>query len=188
MVMYGYHRVSTKDQNPQLQIDALTKYGCERLFGDVGVSGMKVSRPGLDDVLDRMREGDTLVVWKLDRLGRSPLHLLSLVDQFLRNGWNLVSLTQNVDTSTPIGKAIFTFSTLLAELERDLIVERTRAGLAAARAQGKVGGRPKSLQPADDRMIMTLFSEGEYVADIAAKFGVSESTVFRSLRRSRAKR
>lgn len=185
MSVIGYYRVSTKDQNPQLQIDALEKYGCDRIFGDVGISGMKASRPEFDKALDYMRAGDVLVIWKLDRLGRSTLNLLTLIQDFEQRGIELVSLTDNINTKTPLGKAIFTISASFAQLERDQIAERTKAGLAAARAQGRVGGRKASLGRREHRMVFTLFQGGTAISEIAEQFGVSASTVKRSLRHTR---
>lgn len=185
MSVIGYYRVSTKDQNPQLQIDALERYGCDRIFGDIGISGIKASRPEFDRALDYMRAGDILVIWKLDRLGRSALNLLTLVQDFERRGIELVSITDNIDTKTPMGRAFFTISASFAQLERDQIAERTSAGLAAARAMGRVGGRKASLGKREHRMVFTLFEGGTAIADIAEQFGVSASTVKRSLRHTR---
>lgn len=185
MSAIGYARVSTPDQSPQLQIDALAKYGCDRIFTDVGVSGLKASRPQLDKALDYMRAGDVLVIWKLDRLGRSTLNLLTLVQDLEKRGIELVSLTDSIDTKTPMGRMFFTIFASLAQLERDQIVERTLAGLAAARAQGRVGGRKASLGKKEHRMVFTLFEGGTAISEIAEQFGVSASTVKRSLRHTR---
>lgn len=185
MKTIGYARVSTAEQSPQLQIDALEKSGCDRIFTDVGVSGMKASRPELDRALDYMRAGDVLVIWKLDRLGRSTLNLLTLVQDLEKRGIELVSLTDSIDTKTPMGRMFFTIFASLAQLERDQIAERTSAGLEAARAMGRVGGRPNALGKKEHRMVFTLFEGGTPIADIADQFGVSVSTVKRSLRSTR---
>lgn len=185
MQIIGYYRVSTPEQNPQMQIDALEKYGCDRLFGDVGVSGTRASRPQFDKALDYARNGDKLVVWKLDRLGRNTLNLLTLAEDLAARKIELVSLRDQIDTSTPTGRALFTLSATFAQLERDLIAERTRAGLDAARQQGRVGGRPKALSTKDHKMIRTLFDTGTPIADISSRFNVSRRTVNRSLRSTR---
>ena len=138
-MVLGYARVSTLDQNEDLQLDALSAAGCDQVFTD-HASGRLASRPALDDLLSRVRPGDTLVVWKLDRLGRSLKHLLEVVAFLEERGVALRVLTEQIDTSTPGGKLVFHVFGALAEFERDLIRERTRAGLAAARARGRVGG------------------------------------------------
>lgn len=139
---YGYARVSTGDQTTDLQQDALEKAGCNRIFTDVA-SGAKAHRPELDHMLDLLREGDTVVVWKLDRLGRSMQNLVELINDFDARGVQFRSLTESIDTSTPGGTLIFNIFGSLAQFERDLIRERTRAGLEAARARGRTGGRPR---------------------------------------------
>src|ERR671939_1153496 len=143
-MLIGYARVSTDDQNLDLQRDALQKAGCEQIYTDA-VSGTKDQRPGLEDALSHLREGDTLVVWRLDRLGRSLRHLIDTVTSLAAEGVGFKSLTEAIDTTTTGGKLVFHIFGALAEFEREIIRERTRAGLAAARARGKNGGRPKSL-------------------------------------------
>ena len=138
-MLIGYARVSTQDQNLELQIDALTKAGCHRLFDDK-MSGSRAERPGLAKALDMLREGDTLVVWKLDRLGRSVKNLVDLVGQLHKQGVQFKSLTDAIDTGTPSGRFFFHVMASLAEMERELIVERTRAGLDVARKLGRKGG------------------------------------------------
>src|SRR5438094_9459605 len=139
----GYARVSTEDQTLNLQLDALKQAGCDQLFRDV-ISGAKDPRPGLDQALSHLRAGDTLVVWRLDRLGRTLKYLIELINQFNERGVGFQSLTEQIDTTTSGGKLIFRIFGALAEFERDVIRERTRAGLAAARARGRNSGRPKS--------------------------------------------
>ncbi|WP_249823738.1 recombinase family protein, partial [Escherichia coli] len=140
-MLIGYIRVSTNDQNTELQRNALEGARCELSFEDK-ISGTKSARPGLKKLLRTLSEGDTLVVWKLDRLGRSMKHLITLIEELREKGVNFRSLTDSIDTSTPMGRFFFHVMGALAEMERELIVERTLAGLAAARAQGRIGGRP----------------------------------------------
>ncbi len=143
-MLIGYVRVSTNDQNTELQRNALECAGCELIFEDK-ISGTKSDRPGLKKLLRTLSEGDTLVVWKLDRLGRSMRHLVILVEELRERGVNFRSLTDAIDTSTPMGRFFFHVMGALAEMERELIVERTRAGLEAARAKGRIGGRRPKL-------------------------------------------
>jgi DNA invertase Pin-like site-specific DNA recombinase len=142
--LLGYARVSTTDQQPQLQVDALQRAGCYRVFVETA-SGARADRPILEQVLDQLRPGDTLVVWKLDRLGRSLRHLVDTVTGLAEGGIGFRSLQEAIDTTTPGGKLVFHVFAALAEFERDLIRERTSAGLAAARARGRHGGRPSVL-------------------------------------------
>lgn len=177
----GYARVSTQDQDEALQLDALTAAGCDRLFVDKS-SGKVESRPALDDLLNQARTGDTLVVWRLDRLGRSLRHLISVVGELERQGVAFRSLTESIDTSTPGGKLIFHVFGALAEFERELIVERTRAGLAAARARGRVGGRPTVLTEAKIATARSMYDSRAYdVSTIARTLGVSRATIYRAL-------
>ena len=143
-MIYGYARVSTNDQTTDLQRDALERAGCDRILTDVA-SGARARRPELDHMLDLLREGDTVVVWKLDRLGRSMRNLVDLMATFDERGVRFRSLTESMDTSTPGGTLVFNIFGSLAQFERDLIRERTRAGLEAARARGRKGGRPAKL-------------------------------------------
>ena len=138
---FGYARISTTQQDEALQLDALTQAGCTRIYTDTA-SGATQSRPALDELLEHLRPGDTIVVWRLDRLGRSLRHLVELVAMLEEQHVGLRSLTESIDTTTPGGKLIFHVFAALAEFERELIRERTYAGLAAARARGRVGGRP----------------------------------------------
>ena len=150
----GYCRVSSNDQTLNLQKDALKKAGCEKIFSDT-VSGAKESRPGLAQCLDQLRKGDTLVVWRLDRLGRSLKHLLTLVEDFSTRGIGFVSLTEAIDTTTSGGKLVFSIFGAIAEFERQIIRERTNAGLAAARGRGRKGGRKKQH---NSKLLRSLFN------------------------------
>ncbi len=177
----GYARVSTLDQDPALQHDTLTAAGCQRIFVDKA-SGKLESRPALDDLLEQVRPGDTVVVWRLDRLGRSLRHLLETVSALEHRGVAFVSLTENIDTSTPGGRLVFHVFGALAEFERDLIRERTQAGLAAARARGRVGGRPTVWTEDKLRTARAMRASGDYdVASIAKVLGVSRASVYRAL-------
>ncbi|UZD92120.1 recombinase family protein [Cognatishimia activa] len=139
----GYVRVSDRDQTEALQIDALYAAGCDAIYGDHGVSGVVTKRRGLDDVLDCLEEGDTLVVWKLDRLGRSTIHLLQLLSDLRDRGVDFQAITQGIDTTTAVGRMLYGQLAVFAEYERSLISERTKAGMAAAKARGVHVGRPK---------------------------------------------
>ena len=150
----GYARVSTNDQHLRMQEDALKSAGCEEIYHDIA-SGVKTARPGLDDALTYLRAGDTLVVWKLDRLGRSIQHLIQTVKLLNDRQIGFQSLQENINTTTSGGKLIFHMFSALAEFERDLIQERTQAGLKAARARGRMGGRPPLL---DDKQIEKMLS------------------------------
>ena len=178
----GYARVSTHEQELGLQLDALRAAGCKRIFEDRGVSGTKTARPGLDDLVRFVREGDVLVVYKLDRLGRSMGHLLALVAELEARGVGFRSLTENIDTTTPGGRLVFHLFGALAQFERDLIVERTRAGLAAALARGRKGGRPKSISPAKLAEALRLTNGGQLsVIEIARRLKVGKSSLYAEL-------
>lgn len=180
--MVGYVRVSTLDQHPESQTDALRAAGCERIFTDHGISGTKVSRPQLAACLDYVRVGDTLVVWKLDRLGRSLPHLLTTVQELGEKGIEFRSLTEQLDTTTAAGRLIFSVVGAFAAFERDIIAERTRAGLAHARSQGRTGGRPTVMSPEKLEAARRLRTdEGMSIRDIAAALDVGASTVQRAL-------
>ena len=182
----GYARVSTKDQNPALQADALKKAGCAKIYEDIGVSGSKASRPELDKVLDQLRDGDTLVVWRLDRLGRTTKNLLILIEDLESRGVKLRSLTEALDTGGPMGRLVVTMIAAFAQIERELIRDRTNAGLEAARARGRTGGRKPILTHKQDLAIRSLYEAREtLVAVIAENFKVSVPTVWRSLARTR---
>jgi DNA invertase Pin-like site-specific DNA recombinase len=177
----GYARVSTLEQDPALQHDALLAAGCERIFVDKA-SGKLESRPALDELLEQARPGDTVVVWRLDRLGRSLRHLLEAVTALESRGVAFVSLTESIDTSTPGGRLVFHLFGALAEFERDLIRERTLAGLASARARGRIGGRPTVWTPDKLQVAKTMYASGEHdVTTIARVLGVSRASVYRAL-------
>lgn len=183
MTLLGYARVSTGDQDARLQHDALEAAGCWRIFTDVG-SGALASRPELDRLLDHLRPGDTLVVWRLDRLGRSIQHLIEQLQDLDARGVHFRSLQESIDTSTSGGRLIFHIFASLAEFERDLIVERTQAGLQAARARGRVGGRPRALTEDQALAVRALYDAGDMtVRQIADMFHVSTKTIYRSLDR-----
>ncbi len=181
----GYARVSTKDQNLELQIDALKKAGCEKIYQDIA-SGAKTERPELNNMIDNLRSGDVLVIWKLDRLGRSLNHLIGLVNSLIEKKIGLQSLNDPIDTTTPQGRLSFNLFASLAEFERDLIRERTNAGLSAARARGRMGGRPKGLPKKAEATACaaeTLYKEGVLTVDeIAKKLGIAKSTLYSYLR------
>jgi DNA invertase Pin-like site-specific DNA recombinase len=186
-VRIGYGRVSTRDQNPDAQQDALNAAGCDRIYVDKA-SGKLASRPELDKALDAAREGDEFVITKLDRLGRSLKNLIELSERLRDGGVNLVVLDQSIDTSTPMGRMFFHILGAIAEFERALTVERTRDGLAAARARGRVGGRKKALRPRQAKLAQQMYDEvGEdgkrkhTVRDIAAELGVARTTIYRYL-------
>src|SRR5918992_4298320 len=177
--LLGYARVSTTDQQPQLQVDALTAAGCYRVFTETA-SGARADRPVLEQVLDQLRPGDTLVVWKLDRLGRSLRHLVDTVTGLADHGIGFRSLQEAIDTTTPGGKLIFHVFAALAEFERDLIGERTKAGLTAARARGRRGGRKPALTPKQAALAKSMKADPHHsIADICATLGISKRTLYR---------
>ncbi|MDD5000668.1 MAG: recombinase family protein [Thiomonas arsenitoxydans] len=181
----GYARVSTREQNPALQVDALKAAGCERIYQEVA-SGAKTARPALDELLGQLRAGDVLVIWKLDRMGRSLKHLVELVGNLMERKVGLLSLNDPIDTASAQGRFVFNLFATLAEFERELIRERTQAGLTAARVRGRVGGRPKGLSPQADATALaaeTLYRERKLsVAAIAQKLHLSKSTLYSYLR------
>ena len=178
-MLIGYARVSTHDQTLALQQDALTQAGCERLFTDTA-SGAKADRPGLEEALSHIRSGDTLVVWKLDRLGRSLPHLIETITRLQERGIGFKSLTEQIDTTTSGGKLIFHIFGALAEFERDIIRERTQAGLAAAR--GRQGGRRKTLTPQQIALVKKLYADKTTpIKDICKSFHISRMTLWRYL-------
>jgi DNA invertase Pin-like site-specific DNA recombinase len=181
MAIIGYARVSTIDQNPQLQLDALDQAGAIRIFTDHGVSGSTATRPELGACLDHLRPGDVLTVWKLDRLGRNTQHVLAVVEQLTARGIGFRSLTEGLHTEGPMGTAMLTIMAAFAQLERDTMVERTRAGLAAAAANGRKGGRPRKVDDADAVKARSLREKGITASDIAKMLGVSRATVYRYL-------
>lgn len=183
----GYARVSTLDQNPDLQLERLKAAGCERVVIEKA-SGARADRPELTRLLrDILREGDTLVVWKLDRLARSLKQLMDTADDLKRRGIGLVSLTDAIDTASPGGMLVFHMLGAIAEFERALISERTAAGLAEARRKGRVGGRPKGMQPKDVTAARALLADGSLTSkEVAARFDVSKATLYRHLASERA--
>ncbi|KYT91219.1 hypothetical protein AML78_25485, partial [Escherichia coli] len=177
-MLIGYIRVSTNDQNTGLQRNALECAGCEQIFEDK-MSGKTTQRPGLKRALKKLKPGDTLMVWKLDRLGRSMRHLVALTDELQQQGINFRSLTDNIDTSTPMGRFFFHIMGALAEMERELIVERTRAGLAAARERGRTGGRPRRLTQEQYEQVGRLLAGGVSRRQVALIFDIGLSTLYR---------
>ncbi|HGT8062833.1 TPA: recombinase family protein [Escherichia coli] len=177
-MLIGYVRVSTNDQNTALQRNALDSAGCELIYEDK-ISGKTSDRPGLKRVLKALGEGDTLVVWKLDRLGRSMRHLVVLVEELRERGINFRSLTDSIDTSTPMGRFFFHVMGALAEMERELIVERTRAGLAAARAEGRIGGRRPKYSEAEWAQMGRLIEGGMERKQVAIIYDVGVSTLYK---------
>jgi DNA invertase Pin-like site-specific DNA recombinase len=183
----GYARVSTHDQNLSLQKDALQKAGCEKVCHDTA-SGAKTERPGLQEALDYLREGDSLVVWRLDRLGRSLQHLIETVKQLEERGVGFHSLTESIDTTTSGGRLVFHIFGALAEFERNLIRERTQAGLAAARARGRKGGRPRILDAKKIQLLHKLYKEREHsINEVCEILGISRSTLYEYLRQQTGK-
>lgn len=177
-MLIGYVRVSTNDQNTALQRNALDGAGCELIFEDK-ISGKTAERPGLKKLLKTLSCGDTLVVWKLDRLGRSMRHLVTLVEDLRERGINFRSLTDSIDTSSPMGRFFFHVMGALAEMERELIVERTRAGLAAARAEGRIGGRKPKLTPELWAQAGRLLTAGKSRREVAIIYDVGISTLYK---------
>ena len=177
-MLVGYMRVSTAEQNLALQRDALEGAGCDRLYVDT-CSGAVTDRPGLARALDQLRAGDALVVWKLDRIGRSLGHVVELVAGLQAKGIGLKVLTGGIDTTSSTGRLVFGIFATLAEFERDLIRERTMAGLAAARARGRTGGRPRLMTRAKLRTAMTMMADRANAAtDVAEQLGISLSTLY----------
>lgn len=177
-MLIGYARVSTGDQNLDLQLEALKKAGCEEIFKDA-ISGTRSKRPGLDKALELLRKDDTLVVWKLDRLGRSVKHLVNMVGDLREKGVQFKSLTDSIDTGTPSGRFFFHVMASLAEMERELTVERTRAGLEAARKLGRKGGRRRKMTDSKLESAKKLLLNGVPPKDVAKNLGVSVPTLYR---------
>jgi DNA invertase Pin-like site-specific DNA recombinase len=180
-MLIGYARVSTHEQTLNLQRDALEKAGCSKLFTDTA-SGAKAERKGLDEALGYVRKGDTLVVWRLDRLGRSLPHLISAMTDLEERRIGFKSLTENIDTTTSGGKLIFHIFGALAEFERNLVRERTQAGLTATRARGKRGGRPKALTARQLSIARDLYEKRYPIADICRTLKISKATLYRSIK------
>ncbi len=185
-MLIGYARVSTREQNTSLQLDALKADGCEKIFTE-RASGALRDRPQLKAALEFMRPGDTLVVWKLDRLARSLKQLLETVENLKAQEKGFRSLTENIDTTTPTGELVFHVFASLAQFERSIISQRTKAGLAAARKRGRVGGRPPALNESDKQAAKAMLRDGKLtVQEIADKLGVSFATFYRYFPKARS--
>lgn len=182
MSLIGYARVSTAEQDLALQMDALRAAGVSRIFEDRGVSGVRADRPGLIEAMSYLRDGDTLVVWKLDRLGRSMTHLLQVVHELEQRRVGFRSLTENIDTTTPSGRLVFHIFGALGQFERDLIRERTRAGLSAAAARGRRGGRPVALTEDKVARARAFVDAGLTVREAAARIKVGKSALYAALK------
>ena len=181
MSLIGYARSSTAEQDLALQLDALRAAGCARIFADRGISGAKADRPGLAQALAYVRDGDTLMIWKLDRLGRSLPHLIETVTELETRGVGLRSLTEAIDTTTPNGRLVFHLFGALGQFERDLIRERTRAGLAAAAARGRKGGRKPVVTAVKLQRARTLIDRGLTVREAAARLKVGKTALYAAL-------
>jgi DNA invertase Pin-like site-specific DNA recombinase len=181
-MLIGYARISTSDQTLNLQKDALEKIGCSQIFTDT-ISGATTERQGLDAALSYVREGDTLVVWRLDRLGRSLKHLIETITKLNNRKIGFKSIRENIDTTTSGGKLVFHIFGALAEFERDIIKERTKAGLQAARTRGRLGGRPKALNAKKASIAQALYKDkNNAIADICKTLNISRATLYRYTR------
>lgn len=178
----GYARVSTEDQHLYMQEDALKSAGCEKIYSDIA-SGVKTARPGLNRALSHLRKGDTLVVWKLDRLGRSLTHLIETVKELSDKGIGFKCLQENIDTTTSGGQLIFHIFGALAQFERELIKERTQAGLKAARVRGRLGGRPSLLNKYQIKKLTAHYNKGDLaINEICKLFNITKPTLYRYLK------
>jgi DNA invertase Pin-like site-specific DNA recombinase len=177
-MLIGYARVSTIDQNLALQKEALKQAGCAKIYEDT-MSGLRANRPGLDQAVEHLREGDTFVVWKLDRLGRSVKNLIEFVNRLEKNKVHFKSLTDQIDTSSTMGRFFFHVMASLAQMERELIVERTRAGLNTARLQGRIGGRKRRMTVSKVESAKQLLANGIAPREVANNLGVSVPTLYR---------
>ncbi|MGV8938058.1 MAG: recombinase family protein [Allorhizobium sp.] len=185
MKRIGYARVSTSDQNIEMQLQALSAAGCDRIFTDQGLSGTLRSRPGLDQSMSQLGAGDTLVIWRLDRLGRSLSNLIEVVAHLGREKIGLYSITEAINTASAGGILIFHIMGALAEFERALISERTKAGMSAARARGSPIGRPIKMRPDEiDAAVHAIRGGGLTISAAALEFNVSRATLYRAMRRS----
>ncbi|MGG5253516.1 recombinase family protein [Neobacillus sp. SM06] len=179
-MIFGYARVSTQDQNLELQLDALNKFGCDRIFQEK-MTGTKKERPQLEEMMKLLRKGDKIVIYKLDRIGRSTKHLIELSDAFEKMGVELVSIVDQLDTSTAMGRFFFRFMASLSELERDIISERTKAGLESARARGRNGGRPK-VSEKKLKLALKMYGSKIYsIREIVEATGISQATLYRNI-------
>lgn len=181
MALIGYMRVSTKDQNLGLQREALQKAGAERVYADEGVSGSTADRPGLRKALDYCRPGDTFIVWKLDRLGRNLTHVRATIEDLNSRGVHFRSISEGLTNEGAMGKMMIDILGTFAEFERNVIIERTQAGLAAARARGSKGGRKKKLDDAKLAELRKLRNQGFTISRLAVMFRISEPSVYRYL-------
>jgi DNA invertase Pin-like site-specific DNA recombinase len=181
MQLVGYARVSSPDQNISMQIDALEKAGCEAIYTDDGISGAKQNRPGLKKALKALKPGDTLIVWKIDRMARSLLHLLTIAADFEKRGIQLRSLTEPIDTTTPAGRAFYQMTAVFAELQRSLIRENQKACIAAAKKRGRHLGRPRKLNPQQKAHAAELLKAGKPPAEVAELLSVHRTTLYRAL-------
>lgn len=179
-MIFGYARVSTDQQDHQLQLDALNGYGVDEIITDT-MTGTKKDRPGLSRLLDKAREGDTIIIWRFDRLARSVIDLIQLVDDLQKRGIHLKSLHEDISTAGATGKFTLTMFGALAEFERNLLVERTKAGIEAAKAKGRVGGRPKSMTDEQIKMAKDLIAANHGKTQVAEMMGVSRATLYRAL-------
>ena len=178
-MLLGYARVSTDQQDHALQLDALRAAGCDKVFVETG-SGTRTDRPELAKILEQVRQDDVLVVWRLDRLARSLRHLIDIADDLNRRGVALKSITENIDTTTPSGRFMFNILGALSSMEREIIVERTRAGLIAAAARGRRGGRPAALDESKIRAAKAMLASGSMSAiEVAQQLGCAPSTLYR---------
>jgi DNA invertase Pin-like site-specific DNA recombinase len=179
--IFGYARVSTEAQNLDRQLDALRKYGVDHIYNEK-MTGTKRDRPELAKLLDRMTEGDTVVIESLSRLGRSTKDLIELVELFCSRGVNLVSLKESIDTNTSTGKLLFTLMSAIAQFERDVIADRTREGLNAARARGRTGGRPKMNADSVKKAVKLYHTRQYSIREIEALTGIKKDTLYRNLK------
>jgi DNA invertase Pin-like site-specific DNA recombinase len=177
---FGYARVSTQDQNLDMQLDALKQLGCEKIFQEK-MTTRKRERPQLEELLKQLRTGDTVVVYKLDRISRSTKHLIELSEHFESEGVQFVSIQDNIDTSSPMGRFFFRVMASMAELERDIISERTKSGLEAARARGRNGGRPKTDNKKVELALKMYHSKEYSISEIVKATGVSQATLYRNI-------
>lgn len=178
-MIIGYARISTKHQNLDFQVEALEKYGCDRIYKEQ-MTGSRMDRPELNEMLDYARKGDLIVVWKLDRLGRSLKHLIKVMNDLDEKGVDFVSLNENIDTTTPYGKFMFNMFATIAEFEREMAIERSRAGLESARARGRIGGRPRVDKNKMEK-VLDLYDKKVPVKEICELYNVGRSTVYNYL-------
>ena len=186
-MIVGYARVSTLDQSLDLQLDALKNAGCEQIFTDK-ITGTKFDRPELNELKKILRSGDTVIVWKLDRMGRGLRDMIKLMDEFKLKGVGFKSLTEGIDTTTITGNLVFQIFASLAEFERNLIVERTQAGLRAGRARGRVGGRPPLCTPEQKELVRKMHADKTIpLSTIAETFKISKQTIYTILNEGKVK-